>query len=152
MRRAALDPRHAGDRPADPGIETRIACSGLFRSWMSQSGPGAVIRFILEVPPRFDKLRQASGMNLNRTTRGHVIYQCHATIAKLSVNGRTARVAAEFVRELARNSKAKQFFSTLNKANLYAIPYRLQTAKRPETKLKRMKLIIEMLARGEKFH
>jgi uncharacterized protein YdeI (YjbR/CyaY-like superfamily) len=29
---------------------------------------------------------------------------------------------------------------------------RLQTAKRPETKLRRMKLIIEMLARGERFH
>lgn len=58
----------------------------------------------------------------------------------------------EFVKELARNAKAKQFYATLNKANLYAIAYRLQTAKRPETKVKRMKLIIDMLARGEKFH
>ena len=56
------------------------------------------------------------------------------------------------MQELARNTKAKQFFSTLNRANLYAIAYRLQTAKRSETKIKRMKLIIEMLARGEKFH
>ena len=63
-----------------------------------------------------------------------------------------AMVPPEFVRELARNAKAKRFYSTLNKANLYAIAYRLQTAKRPETKLRRMKLIIEMLARGEKFH
>lgn len=63
-----------------------------------------------------------------------------------------ATVPAEFVKELARNSRAKQFFSTLNKANLYAIAYRLQTAKRPETRLKRMKLIVEMLARGDKFH
>jgi uncharacterized protein YdeI (YjbR/CyaY-like superfamily) len=63
-----------------------------------------------------------------------------------------ATVPAQFVRELARNAKATQFYSTLNKANLYAIAYRLQTAKRPETKLRRMKLIIAMLARGEKFH
>ena len=63
-----------------------------------------------------------------------------------------ATVPAEFVRELARNAKAKQFYSTLNKTNLYAIAYRLQTAKRPETKSRRMKQIIEMLARGEKFH
>lgn len=63
-----------------------------------------------------------------------------------------ATVPPEFVKELARNAKAKQFYATLNKANLYAIAYRLQTAKRPETKIKRMKLIIEMLARGEKFH
>jgi uncharacterized protein YdeI (YjbR/CyaY-like superfamily) len=63
-----------------------------------------------------------------------------------------ATVPPEFVKELARNAKAKQFYATLNKANLYAIAYRLQTAKRPETRIKRMKLIIEMLARGEKFH
>jgi uncharacterized protein YdeI (YjbR/CyaY-like superfamily) len=64
----------------------------------------------------------------------------------------TATVPPDFVKALARNAKAKQFYATLNKTNLYAIAYRLQTAKRPETKLKRMKLIIEMLARGEKFH
>ena len=63
-----------------------------------------------------------------------------------------ATVPPEFVKELARNEKAKQFYATLNKANLYSIAYRLQTAKRPETKIKRMKVIIDMLARGEKFH
>ena len=63
-----------------------------------------------------------------------------------------ATVPPEFVEELARNPKAKQFYATLNKANLYSIAYRLQTAKRPETKIKRIKLIVEMLARGEKFH
>jgi len=64
----------------------------------------------------------------------------------------TATVPPEFVKELARNAKAKKFYATLNKANLYAIAYRLQTAKRPETKIKRIKLIIDMLARGETFH
>jgi uncharacterized protein YdeI (YjbR/CyaY-like superfamily) len=64
----------------------------------------------------------------------------------------TATVPPEFVKELARNAEAKKFYATLNKANLYAIAYRLQTAKRSETKIKRMKLIIDMLARGEKFH
>lgn len=64
----------------------------------------------------------------------------------------TATAPPEFVKELARNAKAEQFYATLNKANLYAIAYRLQTAKRPETKIKRIKLIIDMLARGEKFH
>lgn len=63
-----------------------------------------------------------------------------------------ATVPPEFVEALARNAKAKQFYATLNKTNLYSIAYRLQTAKRPETKIKRIKLIIDMLARGEKFH
>ena len=63
-----------------------------------------------------------------------------------------AAMPPQFLEELARNPKAKQFYATLNKTNLYSIAYRLQTAKRPETKIKRIKLIIEMLARGEKFH
>jgi uncharacterized protein YdeI (YjbR/CyaY-like superfamily) len=63
-----------------------------------------------------------------------------------------ATVPPEFVKELERNARAKQFYATLNKTNLYSIAYRLQTARRPETRIKRIKLIIDMLARGEKFH
>lgn len=101
---------------------------------------------------------------------GHVdrlIHQGHMTSAGLKeveaakTDGRwaaaydspsKATVPPEFIKELARNAKAQQFYATLNKTNLYAIAYRLQTAKRPETRIKRMKLIIDMLARGEKFH
>ena len=43
-------------------------------------------------------------------------------------------------------------FATLNKTNLYSIAHRLQTAKKPDTREKRMRAIIEKLARGEKFH
>jgi len=63
-----------------------------------------------------------------------------------------ASIPKEFIRELAQNAPAKKFFSALSKANLYAIAYRLQTAKKPETKAKRIRLIIDMLARGESFH
>lgn len=58
----------------------------------------------------------------------------------------------DFLKELAKNKKAKAFFETLNKTNKYAINWRLQTAKKPETREKRMKKILEMLANGEKFH
>jgi uncharacterized protein YdeI (YjbR/CyaY-like superfamily) len=64
----------------------------------------------------------------------------------------TAAVPEDFLKELARNKKAKAFFATLNKTNLYSISYRLQTAKKPETRVKRMQAIIERLGRGEKFH
>jgi uncharacterized protein YdeI (YjbR/CyaY-like superfamily) len=60
--------------------------------------------------------------------------------------------ASECLKELALNPEAQRFYATLNRANLYAIAYRLQTAKRPETKIRRMRLIVDMLARGEKFH
>lgn len=58
----------------------------------------------------------------------------------------------DFLKELAKNKKAQAFFETLNKANTYAIGWRLQTAKKPETRQKRMKMILEMLAKEEKFH
>ena len=63
-----------------------------------------------------------------------------------------AAVLDDFLNQLAKNKKAKAFFKTLNKTNLYSIAYRLQTAKRPETREKRAREIIGMLARGEKFH
>jgi len=64
----------------------------------------------------------------------------------------TATVPADFLKELGRNKKAKAFFETLNKTNLFSIAYRLQTAKKPETRARRMKAILAMLDRGEKFH
>ena len=64
----------------------------------------------------------------------------------------SATVPDDFLTELARDRKAHAFFKTLNKTNLYSIVYRLQTAKKPETREKRKQAIIAMLARGEKFH
>jgi uncharacterized protein YdeI (YjbR/CyaY-like superfamily) len=61
-------------------------------------------------------------------------------------------VPEEFLSMLEKNKKAKAFFETLNKTNLYAIGWRLQTAKKEETRKRRMEMIVEMLARGEKFH
>jgi uncharacterized protein YdeI (YjbR/CyaY-like superfamily) len=64
----------------------------------------------------------------------------------------SATVPNDFLAQLARNKKAHAFFATLNKTNRYSIVYRLQTAKRPEIREKRMQAIIDMLARGETFH
>jgi uncharacterized protein YdeI (YjbR/CyaY-like superfamily) len=64
----------------------------------------------------------------------------------------TAMPPPEFLVALARNRKAAAFYRTLNKSNLYAIAYRLHTAKRPETRDKRQRDIIAMLERGEKLH
>ena len=64
----------------------------------------------------------------------------------------SAAVPDDFLAELARDKKAHAFFKTLDKTNLYSIVYRLQTAKKSETRERRKKTIIAMLARGEKFH
>ena len=58
----------------------------------------------------------------------------------------------DFLKEISKNKKAEAFFLTLNKTNLFSIGFRLQTAKKQETRERRMKEIIEMLAKGEKFH
>ena len=64
----------------------------------------------------------------------------------------TAKMPEDFLKVLGKHKKAKAFFETLNKTNLFSIYYRLTTAKKPETRDKRMKDIIEMLAAGTKFH
>jgi uncharacterized protein YdeI (YjbR/CyaY-like superfamily) len=61
-------------------------------------------------------------------------------------------VPEDFLTRLSENKKASAFFKTLNKANTYAIAWRLQTAKRNATREMRIMTIIEMLERGEKFH
>ncbi len=58
----------------------------------------------------------------------------------------------DFLRELSKNKKALAFFEGLNKTNKYAIGWRLQTATKTETRLNRMKVILDMMAKGEKFH
>ena len=63
-----------------------------------------------------------------------------------------AVIPKEFLQAVARNRKAKAFFDTLNRTNLYSIAWRLQTAKKPETRARRMEAILEMLANGKKFH
>jgi len=61
-------------------------------------------------------------------------------------------IPEDFLSALSKSKKAELFFKTLNKANQYAIAFRLQTAKKKETRDKRMKMILEMLDKGEKFH
>lgn len=58
----------------------------------------------------------------------------------------------DFLAALRRSKKAFAFFESLTQANRYAIAYRLQTAKKPETKQRRMEIILAMLAKGEAFH
>jgi len=72
--------------------------------------------------------------------------------AKAYDSPKEMQIPDDFMKELLKNKKAKAFFETLNKTNKYAIGWRLQTAKKPETKEKRIKTIIEMLLKGEKFH
>lgn len=61
-------------------------------------------------------------------------------------------IPADFLHELSKNKRAESFFATLSKANTYSIGWRLQTAQKVATREKRLKAILGMLERGEKFH
>src|SRR5580692_12952869 len=67
-------------------------------------------------------------------------------------SSRSASPPEDFLKELSKNKKAEAFFKTLNKANVYSIIYRLETAKKPETREKRMKTILAMMEQGKAFH
>ena len=65
---------------------------------------------------------------------------------------RTAQVPDDFLAALKENPAAAAFYEGLDKLNRYAIAYRLQTAKKPETRAKRVGDFVAKLARGERFH
>ncbi|HVD41880.1 MAG TPA: YdeI/OmpD-associated family protein [Solirubrobacterales bacterium] len=65
---------------------------------------------------------------------------------------RTAAVPPDLQRELDANPGAKEFFEGLDSANRYAILYRLDEAKKPETRERRLRKFVAMLERGEKAH
>ncbi len=62
------------------------------------------------------------------------------------------KVPDDFLKEISKKQKAFAFFETLNKTNKFAIVFRLQTAKKPETRLRRMEKIIKMMEQGEKLY
>lgn len=61
-------------------------------------------------------------------------------------------VPDDLAAELERRPKAKRFFATLDSANRYAVLFRIQTARKPETRAKRLAALVDMLERGEKIH
>ncbi len=58
----------------------------------------------------------------------------------------------DFLVALSASPRAKAMFETLTRANRYSILYRVGSAKRPETRSRRIEQYVEMLARGETIH
>ena len=61
-------------------------------------------------------------------------------------------VPEDLARALAANERARAFFATLDSANRYAILYRIGTAKKPETRAKRIDTYVAMLSEHKKIH
>ena len=84
-----------------------------------------------------------------------------AAVASAKADGRwaaayhsssAAMMPEDFLTALAREPDAKAFFDTLNKTQRYGFFFRITTAKKPETRRKRIADFVTMLKRGEKLH
>lgn len=63
-----------------------------------------------------------------------------------------AAVPVDLQAALDKNARAKSFFATLDSHNRYAVLFRIHTAKRAETRAKRIQKFVEMLGKHEKLH
>jgi uncharacterized protein YdeI (YjbR/CyaY-like superfamily) len=61
-------------------------------------------------------------------------------------------VPDDFQAELDKNPDAADFFNSLESVNRYAILYRLQTARTPELRLKKLNHFVEMLIQKKKIY
>ncbi|MFN2411911.1 MAG: YdeI family protein [Pyrinomonadaceae bacterium] len=62
---------------------------------------------------------------------------------------KNASVPDDLRTALNKNKRAMSFFETLTGRNKYAILFRIQTAKKPETRARRIREFVEMLEHGE---
>lgn len=65
---------------------------------------------------------------------------------------RTSVVPGDLLAALQAQPRAEAFFATIDAANRYAVLWRIQTAVKPETRARRIALLVQMLARGETIH
>jgi uncharacterized protein YdeI (YjbR/CyaY-like superfamily) len=63
-----------------------------------------------------------------------------------------ASVPDDLQEALDKNPQARDFFLTLNSVNRYALLFRVQTARKAETRAARIQKFVDMLAKGEKLY
>jgi uncharacterized protein YdeI (YjbR/CyaY-like superfamily) len=63
-----------------------------------------------------------------------------------------AQAPPDFSAALAKSKRASAFFKTLESRNRYALLFRIQAAKKPETRARKILEFVAMLERGEKIH
>jgi uncharacterized protein YdeI (YjbR/CyaY-like superfamily) len=65
---------------------------------------------------------------------------------------KSATVPEDLAKALEASPAAAEFFKTLDSQNRYSILYRVQDAKKPETRARRIEKFVGMLANHEKIH
>jgi len=107
----------------------------------------------------WSKINRTKAMGLMKT--GRMKPAGLAAIDRAKKNGqwdtaydshRTATVPADLQVALNHHPEARAFFATLDSTNRYAILFRLQTAKKPETRARRLEQFVRMLENHEKLY
>jgi uncharacterized protein YdeI (YjbR/CyaY-like superfamily) len=108
---------------------------------------------------RWSKANRTSALRL--TEEGRMRPAGLAAIESAKADGRwaaayesqsRASVPPDLQSALASNAAAQSFFETLDSHNRYAILYRVQDARLPATRAKRIAAYVQMLAQGETLH
>jgi uncharacterized protein YdeI (YjbR/CyaY-like superfamily) len=102
--------------------------------------------------------RRNTGIAERLRAEGRMHPAGHAEVERAKADGRweaayagpaTIEVPTDLTEALAAEPKALALFETLNSQNRYAILYRIATAKRADTRARRIGEFVAMLARGE---
>jgi uncharacterized protein YdeI (YjbR/CyaY-like superfamily) len=110
------------------------------RSAWSKRNTGIVERLIAE-----DRMRPAGHAEVERAKADGRWEAAYAGQASMEV-------PADLAEALAAEPKAQAMFEGLNSQNRYAILYRIATAKRAETRARKIEQFVAMLSRGETVH
>lgn len=144
----------------DEAIETALCCG-----WIDgQLGKLDECYFLVRMTPRragsrWSAKNRAAADRL--AERGRLLPAGLAEVDAAKADGRWdaaypsqggAEPPEDLLASLRSNKAASRFFEALDRANRYAIIYRVGEAKRPETRAKRIAKFVEMLARGEMLH
>jgi uncharacterized protein YdeI (YjbR/CyaY-like superfamily) len=107
------------------------------RSAWSKRNTGIAERLIAE-----DRMRPAGHVEVERAKADGRWEAAYAGPASMEV-------PADLAEALATEPKAQAMFESLNSQNRYAVLYRIATAKRADTRARRIEQFVTMLARGE---
>jgi uncharacterized protein YdeI (YjbR/CyaY-like superfamily) len=122
------------------------------RAWLQRFGPRAA-------KSPWSKINRAKAEAL--IAAGSMEAPGHAEVERAKKDGRwdraydgarTSAVPDDLAAALARNKQAATFFAKLSGANRYAILYRVQSAKKAETRAARINKLVAMCAAGETIH
>ena len=150
-----------------PGAETLSYSDALdialCYGWIDgQKKPGDTDAWFQKFTPRRPRSRW-SKLNVQRAERliasGRMRAAGRRAVDAAKADGRWARaydspgamvLPEDFLAEAAKVPAAAAVVKTLDRRNIYAIAYRLQDAKRPETRAKRMREFLDLLAQGRR--